>query len=51
MASTMMELTAEARTYWLGPWNPNYQITRVLEKTMDRVSNNVIHCTLYVDKV
>ncbi len=38
MASTMMELTAEARTYWLGPWNPNYHVTMVLRKTMDRVS-------------
>ena len=37
MASTMMELTAEARQYWLGPWNPNYHLTRVLESTMERV--------------
>ena len=37
MASIMMELTEEARAHMFGPWNPYFQVTKVLIATMDRV--------------
>ncbi len=32
-----METAVHARSYWLGPWNPNYNITRVVTLALQKV--------------
>lgn len=38
MASTLMETCENARSYWLGPFSPFYQVTDVLVQVLKRVS-------------